>query len=277
MHGSCGGCDGSDFNPRAPCGARLLLRAVDHLLQDFNPRAPCGARPVTLYCSKGFVRFQSSRPVRGATLGKPGKHRVQSNFNPRAPCGARLQSLNQKVTFLEISILAPRAGRDLKRFKNVLILLLISILAPRAGRDGETELIQNMTYQISILAPRAGRDTPSTATMRRTPLNFNPRAPCGARQQKCTNFLAFFAINSQSKIEIQRPAQAGRAIYTFMQTAMPVKPSANLLSIGCSLAVRTISSVYLPANKFSCSRNARSSFRTAFPDSKTANYRAWDP
>ena len=129
---------------------------------------------------------------------------------------------------------------------------------------------------ISILAPRAGRDF-IFRCVRHDHANFNPRAPCGARQQKCTNFLAFFAINSQSKIEIQRPAQAGRAIYTFMQTAMPVKPSANLLSIGCSLAVRTISSVYLPANKFPCSRNARSSFRTAFPDSKTANYRAWDP
>lgn len=172
-----------------------------------------------------------------------------------------------------------------------------SFAAPRGGRDANPPADYDVN-PISTRAPRTGRDRIFTAILstkadfnprapcgarRQTNCNirplddFNPRAPCGARQQKCTNCLAFFAINSQSKIEIQRPAQAGRAIYTFMQTAMPVKPSANLLSIGCSLAVRTISSVYLPANKFSCSRNARSSFRTAFPDSKTANYRAWDP
>ena len=77
------------FNPRAPCGARLV--AVGPLLagyfisihaplagrdsditrlpgggSDFNPRAPCGAR-LEVICAERGLRY----------------------FNPRAPCGAR--------------------------------------------------------------------------------------------------------------------------------------------------------------------------------------------
>ena len=33
------------FNPRAPCGARLLLPSERAAGLHFNPRAPCGARP----------------------------------------------------------------------------------------------------------------------------------------------------------------------------------------------------------------------------------------
>ena len=34
-----------DFNPRAPCGARLYRRRRIKTHLNFNPRAPCGARP----------------------------------------------------------------------------------------------------------------------------------------------------------------------------------------------------------------------------------------
>ena len=57
------------FNPRAPCGARLseLLQFI--ILINFNPRAPCGARRMTFFSvSAQSLVFQSTRPVRGATL-----------------------------------------------------------------------------------------------------------------------------------------------------------------------------------------------------------------
>ena len=34
----------ADFNPRAPCGARLSASTNRRWTADFNPRAPCGAR-----------------------------------------------------------------------------------------------------------------------------------------------------------------------------------------------------------------------------------------
>ena len=48
------------FYPRAPCG--LFLKR-----DSFNPRAPCGARLVLVHHRKRIGRFQSTRPMRGAT------------------------------------------------------------------------------------------------------------------------------------------------------------------------------------------------------------------
>ena len=122
----------------------------------FNPRAPCGAR-LEIHLTPAIAhRFQSTRPVRGATQRLPlcrgcacisihapragrdhrGREllRYLPHFNPRAPCGAR-----------------PDAG------------------GRRPGRG-----------DISIHAPRAGRDDESHSNSSEVE-NFNPRAPCGAR------------------------------------------------------------------------------------------------
>ena len=104
----------NNFNPRAPCGARLTSRMytlsaasfqstrpmrgatlipelairpmatisihAPHAGRDhppilkpyqemyFNPRAPCGARPIAGSISNSTWKFQSTRPMRGATL-----------------------------------------------------------------------------------------------------------------------------------------------------------------------------------------------------------------
>ena len=78
-----------DFNPRAPCGARPLLLAISLASCNFNPRAPCGARPRRGNC-----------PC------------CKQYFNPRAPCGARLQPRLCVFCVWDISIHAPRVGRD---------------------------------------------------------------------------------------------------------------------------------------------------------------------
>ena len=83
----------SYFNPRAPCGARLVGRKKMHKKWDnFNPRAPCGAR--------------HSRSPPGC--------RSLSYFNPRAPCGARRYGAREDGDSDGISIHAPRVGRDSK-------------------------------------------------------------------------------------------------------------------------------------------------------------------
>ena len=100
-----------DFNPRAPCGARQRRPELCCDDRDFNPRAPCGARPRAFVTLTVFFGFQSTRPLRGATLPPrllsqlvkisihaplAGRDRCTSrrrsgtsDFNPRAPCGAR--------------------------------------------------------------------------------------------------------------------------------------------------------------------------------------------
>ena len=124
-----------NFNPRAPCGARRHVWqyadgkhiisihapragrdcspwASRSLTRYFNPRAPCGARRCSSVSSSASAPFQSTRPVRGATVTEEEfleAVKFQStrpvrgatpivnsstfqggDFNPRAPCGARL-------------------------------------------------------------------------------------------------------------------------------------------------------------------------------------------
>ena len=194
-----------NFNPRAPCGARLGYETIGMEEIGFQSSRPVrGATAVRLHghgqrgrisilapragrdmpaCSRRIraARFQSSRPVRGATTASSLSRRRSPNFNPRAPCGARPRFFIRSDGAVNISILAPRAGRDPRlirscrpphRFQSSRPVRgatwsapgaeprrRISILAPRAGRDNDNK--GNTEHKgISILAPRAGRDTP---------------------------------------------------------------------------------------------------------------------
>ena len=103
---------GSNFNPRAPHGARHIPGAAplpagkisihaprmgrdqlhaqtDNACHDFNPRAPHGARLTPTHSTETLYLFQSTRPAWGATA-----------------------SLRSFLASVMISIHAPRMGRD---------------------------------------------------------------------------------------------------------------------------------------------------------------------
>ena len=65
-------------------------------LEYFNPRAPCGARRKRCRPTSEIQKFQSTRPMRGATCCPSSRFRGGRYFNPRAPCGAR--RIAQEVT-----------------------------------------------------------------------------------------------------------------------------------------------------------------------------------
>ncbi len=94
-------------------GATAQVTASSSAPTNFNPRAPCGARlpPVSSSAERGAIfqstrpvrgatwldcpftvrrlSFQSTRPVRGATVRRRRRRMDNEDFNPRAPCGAR--------------------------------------------------------------------------------------------------------------------------------------------------------------------------------------------
>lgn len=106
---------------------------------------------------------------------------------------------------------------------------------------------------------------------------FNPRAPHGARQQRCTKMHPAFAAKATN---IRRGGRKMRPFSTdwwgkTRRFSPPCRcePPGDLLgawpSPKGSLAPR--------AGRSACSRNARSSFRTAAPDNKTADCPAGGP
>ena len=78
---------------------------------NFNPRAPRGARPRAAAKDKDLAAFQSTRPAWGAT-----------------------QYLFLQLQSVQISIHAPRVGRDAVHAVGI-VRFCISIHAPRVGRD----------------------------------------------------------------------------------------------------------------------------------------------
>ncbi len=146
----------SNFNPRTPCGVRPGCTKVNGYFWYFNPRTPCGVRPGRWAKLSTCNRFQSTHPLRGATLRvnhdfpviqisihaplagcdkkPPSTSGTPRNFNPRTPCGVRLLA-----------------------FKRVFAKKNISIHAPLAGCDENPVSVMSTLY------------------------NFNPRTPCGVR------------------------------------------------------------------------------------------------
>ena len=98
IHAPHAGCDlpfwvntstQSYFNPRTPCGVRHHGQCVSSVDAYFNPRTPCGVRLRTASPSCRRAKFQSTHPMRGATIAG----------NRRCPAA-------------RISIHAPHAGCD---------------------------------------------------------------------------------------------------------------------------------------------------------------------
>ena len=169
---------------------------------DFNPRAPCGARLNTKHLSTPQLIFQPTRPLRGATLRPPalinliiristhaplagrdsspdGSSGRQEDFNPRAPCGAR-----QKWEILRRSCIPFQPTRPLRG-----ATLIWRYLTPKALKFQPTRPLRGATNRvfnpcnssnISTHAPLAGRDRGIVRGIL-TCVYFNPRAPCGAR------------------------------------------------------------------------------------------------
>ena len=101
------------FNPRAPCGARLLGLGSNQQADQFQSTRPLrGATAELSRRLKAECQFQSTRPLRGATPDFQVSQTLRNYFNPRAPCGARQQHGRRAYISRCISIHAPLAGRD---------------------------------------------------------------------------------------------------------------------------------------------------------------------
>ena len=86
-----------DFNPRAPCGARPIADRIRSMTDNISIHAPRAGRDTRCNDCRAYNKpFQSTRPVRGATINSP-------------------EFWRQKFS---ISIHAPRAGRDSKSIQN---------------------------------------------------------------------------------------------------------------------------------------------------------------
>ena len=107
---------------------------------------------------KTINQFQSTLPVRGATLHDSRRH-----------------------TKLPISIHAPRAGSDALFSACFHCVRRISIHAPRAGSDSAIWLNHDMS-ELNFNPRSPCGERPHPPRHMDTPRHFNPRSPCGERR-----------------------------------------------------------------------------------------------
>ena len=168
------------FNPRAPCGARLDAQVRDLAeCSVFQPTRPLrGATAVPGVFGNTGNLFQPTRPLRGATkalcnLGVcvnisthaplAGRDRYctarlneRANFNPRAPCGAR----RGRTGFRDVPT----------RFQPTRPLRGATPWGPKRGKRSRFQPTRPLRGATVRDRRVGGQD-----------VNFNPRAPCGAR------------------------------------------------------------------------------------------------
>ena len=142
IHAPLAGCDGK-------VSARTCRRRY------FNPRTPCGVRPTSSHTRATSAIFQSTHPLRGATLPRP--NGVQPpvisihaplagcdnlyvpdpypivDFNPRTPCGVRLpRAYNTRAVITNFNPRTPCGVRH-SPSKNGLLVFSFQSTHPSRG------------------------------------------------------------------------------------------------------------------------------------------------
>ena len=196
---SCPACASSNFNPHAPCGARLLPPVQSNWPKNFNPRAPCGARP--FYDDQGVSQFvfQSTRPVWGATA-----------------CAT--SALRTTL----ISIHAPRVGRDGCTPPPPPPRVPISIHAPRVGRDSSSTVEPPPPLDFNPRAPCGARRMSTACKM--SERSFQSTRPVwGATRVPGTHFLDY------AKFQSTRPVWGATANLTILPRQICTKGTKEFL------------------------------------------------
>ena len=82
-----------EISIHAPLAGRDPVELIAGLHDgNFNPRAPCGARPCRRHAQVGAKIFQSTRPLRGATLNSRRKEKAMKFQSTRPLRGATAAS-----------------------------------------------------------------------------------------------------------------------------------------------------------------------------------------
>ena len=190
IHAPLAGCD---LTPPPPDGGITIsihapLAGCDaghgrskHRRGDFNPRTPCGVRPPSSRSAKRPRRFQSTHPLRGATVTSMGARsstvsisihaplagcdrliqqpeRRPHNFNPRTPCGVRHGATRQKIE--QGAHFNPRTPCGVRPATTTPYRRPMTFQSthPLRGATGKMSSTGKVTL-ISIHAPLAGCDT----------------------------------------------------------------------------------------------------------------------
>ena len=192
-------------------------------------------------------RFQSTRPMRGATAQRLINARCSWQFQSTRPMRGATYVGNEILYSTEFQSTRPMRGAT---FGVPLYKLQAGFQSTRPMRGATCCMMFAMprrlfqstrpmrgatlhkqsnghSVSISIHAPHAGRDGPRSSPRRRRN-NFNPRAPCGARHILTTAFSCGMPFQSTRPMRGATTAQPlGRVAKTSFQSTRPMRGATN--------------------------------------------------
>ena len=163
------------------CYHPLYVTFVD----DFNPRSPCGERLVRLFPCPAASVFQSTLPVWGATIVYLIAW-IAIIFQSTLPVWGATRPPSWRKAWARISIHAPRVGSDAMRFY---LATLCQYFNPRSpcGERRYWHYTQSAPLNFNPRSP-CGERRHVNSLCAGSSADFNPRSPCGERLRL---FLAF--------------------------------------------------------------------------------------
>ena len=168
----------------------------------FNPRTPCGVRHIRRTLTDEQKVFQSTHPLRGATL--PGLRQPpgHADFNPRTPCGVRRAKVTAYGSAKVFQSTHPLRGAT----------CCIGMCAGCLGFQS-THPLRGATFTIVFILryflhfnPRTPCGVRPEAILRLNtlPSYFNPRTPCGVRQRVLHAGKAVLHFNPRTPCGVRR-------------------------------------------------------------------------
>ena len=188
----CSSSDADGISTHAPLAGRDRRARVD----DGKPRLISTHAPL------------AGRDLQCRTIPASGR-----DFNPRAPCGARQDLCLSVLAQLNFNPRAPCGARQCG-FGTNYYQFNISTHAPLAGRDARWSTAPKAKAVFQPTRPLRGATANPTLSHTCHPY-FNPRAPCGARLQKCTNHYAHFCDNRQISDAFAQNADCQGILFLF--------------------------------------------------------------
>ena len=141
--------------PHAGCDDNLPGLNAEFIISIHAPHAGCDINRLKKRANN--VIFQSTHPMRGATVNSFSSQQHLYDFNPRTPCGVRPVNRHRPRAFHLISIHAPHAGCDAKSAAYVARYTVFQSTHPMRGATNRLWR-SGSPAAISIHAPHAGCD-----------------------------------------------------------------------------------------------------------------------
>ena len=146
---------------------------------DFNPRSPYGERPHSQNAEIGTRKFQSTLPLRGATV-KCGGSKTTNLFQSTLPLRGATRRPKYYNLFGGISIHAPLTGSDLRAEWQAVILSAFQSTLPLRGATRTTTITISASSDFNPRSPYGERRLSQLTSLIQS--DFNPRSPYGERR-----------------------------------------------------------------------------------------------